>query len=103
MGNINEKDKIRFQRITALKQVLEHVDDPHYYEGIDIDVEALEEEFVYAIIGQDWYVALSASMEIKSDIILLDERAQIEFDEAMRKVTEYRESIVRKTGGLING
>ena len=103
MGNINEKDKIRFQRITALKQVLEHEDDPHYYEGIDIDVEALEEEFVYAIIGQDWYVALSASMEIKSDIILLDERAQIEFDEAMRKVTEYRESIVRKTGGLING
>ena len=103
MGNINDKDKIRFQRITAIKQVLEHEDDPHYYEGIDVDVEALEEEFVYAIIGQDWYVALSASMEIKSDIILLDERAQVEFDEAMRKVAEYRDSIVRKSGGLING
>ncbi len=103
LGPVKDADKIRMQRITAIRLVLENEDDPDYYEGLDIDVASLEEDLQYVIISQDWFVALDSQMEIKSDIIPLDERAQVEFDEAMRKVTEYKESILAKSGGLTNG
>ena len=101
-GEVTIEDKINLQRISAIKQILLNSDNPEYINGIDIDVIALDEELVYAIIGQDWYITLNSNMEIKSDIINLDERAQLEFDEAMRKVEEYKNSMA-VTGGLKNG
>ncbi len=103
VGTLSDRDKIKLQRITAIKQLLEHEDDPSYLKGIDIDTEALEEEYVYVIIGQDWFISLNTDLEIKSDIIPLDERAQLEFDEAMQKVIEFKENNYGMSGGLANG
>ena len=110
-GNISDRDKIKLQRITAIKKLLEHEDDPSFFEGIDIDVTALEEELVYTIIGQDWFITLNSRLEIISDIIPLDERAQVEFDEAMERIEAIKESLIQNNsmvdtvtdGGLKNG
>lgn len=101
-GNLTINDKINLQRINAIKQIIEHEDNPEYVNGIDIDINALEEVNVYTIIGQDWFITLNENNEIKYDIIPLDERAQIEFNEAMEKIEEYRNNL-NKSGGLING
>ncbi len=110
-GNLTDRDKIKLQRITAIKKILEHEDDPTFFESIDIDVAALEEEYEYTLIGQDWFIALNSKLEIISDIITIDERAQVEFDEAMKRIVSLKEKIIEEQtlidtvddGGLKNG
>lgn len=103
VGDLSDSMKINLQRITAIRQVLENEEDPEYLKGIDIDTDALDEIYVYTIIGQDWFIALDSNLNIKSDIITLDDRAQLEFDEAMQKVEAFKAGKYTITGGTPNG
>ena len=103
VGDLSDSMKINLQRITAIRQVLENEEDPEYLKGIDIDTDALDEIYVYTIIGQDWFIALDSNLNIKSDIITLDDRAQLEFDEAMQKVEAFKTGKYTMTGGTPNG
>ena len=103
VGNLNEIEKINLQRITAIRLLLENEDNPDFINGIDIDTTALNDKYVYTIIGQDWFIALDVSGKIKFDIITLDDRAQIEFDEAMEKVEAFKQGKYTMIGGITNG
>ena len=101
-GEISKENKIKLQRIVAIKTILEHESDPSIIEGIDIDITGLEENLIYVIIGQDWFVALNSDLEIKSDIIPLDDRAQKEYEEALKRIEEYKNTCIKEVGGITN-
>ena len=109
IGDLSSEDKINLQRISAIRGAIDYSNNnpeyriQDYLMNIDFDIEALDQEYVYTIIGQDWFIALNTRMEIKSDIISLDDRAQLEFDEAMKKVEAYKAGDYTMSGGLING
>ena len=98
--NIDDEVKISMQRISALKLCLENKDDMDYYKRFDIDVYALESLYEYVIMGQDWFVALNSDMEIISDYIPFDNRYLEEFNAALEKIENIRESL--KMGGVLN-
>ena len=89
---------MRLQRITAIKDCLEHKEEPEYYKTIDIDIQKLEKEYEYVIIGQDWYVTLDKEQELSYDFIPGDERAKEEIQEALAKIDNLKST--KKAGNL---
>ena len=99
---VTDEIKILMQRVDAIKVCIEQKDTPDYYKSIDFDFELLEKEYAYAIIGQDFYVALDMNGNIVKNIAIQDERALEEFNNAIIKVEEYKQSS-GLVGGMSNG
>lgn len=97
--NIGNEVKILMQRIDVLRTSVE-TQDPEYYKSVDYDFEILENEFVYAIIGQDFYVALDVNGNIRHNIAVKNEDAIKEYEEALETVEQYK---INRSGGLTNG
>ena len=90
------------QRINAIKECLENKDYPEYYKTIDFDYEFDEKEYIHAIIGQDWYVALDSSGNIIHNIAIQNSNSIEELNEALAKINEIKEA-KQKVGGFSNG
>lgn len=99
---INDSVKISTQRISAIKACLENKSNPEYYKTINIDYETLEQEYLYIVLGQDWYVSLDTNGEIRYDIAVQSEKALAELQEALDKVNKLKEEQIR-IGGFKNG
>ena len=96
---INEDIKILIQRVNAIKDCLEHKELKDYYMSIDFDEDILTSRFEYAIIGQDYYVALQTNGTIISNCIFEKEEALNEYNNAIEMVEQYKKDIIGM-GGL---
>lgn len=99
---ITDGTKISMQRITSIKQCLENKENKDYYKIIDFDYEILETTYIYAIIGQDWFVALDINGNIIHDIAVQNEHSIEELNEAIAKISTIKEE-QQKIGGFTNG
>ena len=99
---ITDGIKISMQRITSIKQCLENKENKDYYKTIDFDYEILDTIYVYAIIGQDWYVALDNNGNIIHEIAVQNEHSIEELNEAIAKISTIKEE-KQKIGGFTNG
>ena len=99
--NITDTVKILIQRVDAIKECLSRKDVPYYYMSIDYDFDILEQEYVYVIIGQDFYVALDIDGNIIKNIAVDREDALEEYASAIEKVEAYKQSL--SSGGKSNG
>ena len=96
--NIDNKEKILIQRINLLGKCKESSNN-EYYKYADFDFEILETDFVYIILGQDFYVALDNQGKIINNIISEEEEAKKEYEGALEKISEYKD---RMLGGTNN-
>jgi hypothetical protein len=96
---IDENIKILIQRVDAIKDCLEHKGLKDYYMSIDFDVDILSSRFEYAIIGQDYYVALQTNGTIISNCIFEKEEALNEYNNAIEMVEQYKNDTMGM-GGL---
>ena len=99
---ITDGIKISMQRITSIKQCLENKENKDYYKTMDFDYEILDTIYVYAIIGQDWYVALDSNGNIIHEIAVQNEHSIEELNEAIAKISTIKEE-KQKIGGFTNG
>ena len=90
---IDMKVKILMQRISAFKLCLSNKDDPEYCKKIGYDINMFADEFMYVIIGQDYYVALKTDGTIVSDYVFNREDTLAEYNEATMMVEQQRNSI----------
>ena len=97
--NIGNEVKILMQRIDVLRTSIE-TQDSEYYKSVDYDFEILENEFVYAIIGQDFYVALDVNGNIRHNIAVKNEDAIKEYEEVLETIEQYK---MNRSGGHTNG
>lgn len=91
-NEIDTKVKILMQRVKAIKSCLSNPD-PNFYNCIDIDLDQLEHEYIYAIIGEDWYVALNSNLEIEKEQIEVDERSYDEIAEAITRIEQLKQTL----------
>ena len=99
---IDRTIRVLMQRINAIKECLENKDYAEYYKTIDFDYEFDEKEYIHAIIGQDWYVALDSSGNIIHNIAIQNSHSIEELNEALAKINEIKET-KQKVGGFSNG
>ena len=97
--NITDSIKVLFQRVKLIKETIE-LGNLSRVKTIDFDMDNLENEYVFAIVGQDFFVALDKKGVITHDIAILTEESQKEYQEARDQVTEVKKEL---TGGMENG
>lgn len=91
---INQEVMVKIQRIDAIKECLQNKDNPNYYLCIDFDFDLLDTKMVYVIIGQDFYVALTSDNQVIKNIAVDSVEGNLEYNEAIKKVEEYKEHLV---------
>lgn len=99
---VNNEVKVLMQRVSSIKQCIEHSEDQEYYKTIDLDYDFMDTEYLYVIIGQDWYVSLDKNGNIKYDIAIQNEHSIEELNEALAKIHKTKEEKL-KAGGFTNG
>lgn len=92
MNDFNEHIKI--QRITVLKECLNHKEHPLYYQGCDIDINELENEYLKIYLGQDWYITLDKDYNIKYDFIPTCDEAEREMNEALKEIEDFKNNLL---------
>jgi hypothetical protein len=98
---ISDNIKVLIQRIDAIKVCIQECENnPYYYKSIDFDFEILENEYSYAILGQDFYVALDMNGNIIKNIAVENERSLAEYNDAINKVELFKQNMV--LGGMKN-
>lgn len=85
------KTHINIQRIKCLKECIINNNDKEFYQKIDIDVNELETNYLRIFLGQDWFVTIDENYNIEYAIILGDERAKQELDEAIKNANLIKE------------
>ncbi len=99
---ITETEKILIQRVDAIKSIRENSNDPEYYRTIDFDEKLMNSELVYAIIGQDFYVAIDSNLNLIHNSFGTTEESQKEYEEAIKTAQTHLNSIA-VNGGFKNG
>ena len=61
----------------------------------------LTEELIYCISNQDWYIWVDSNLEIHEELITVDKRAVIEYNEAKSKVAEFVTNVTNERVGAI--
>ncbi len=96
---ITDSIKVLFQRVNLIKETIE-LGNLSRVKTIDFDMDNLENEYVFAIVGQDFFVALDKKGVITHNIAILTEESQKEYQEAIDQVTEVKNELA---GGMENG
>lgn len=97
--NITDSIKVLLQRINLIKETIE-LGNLSRVKTMDFDMDILDNEYMFAIIGQDFFVALDKNGVITHNIAILTEESQKEYQEAIDQVTEVKKEL---TGGMENG
>lgn len=101
-GEIDNNKHINIQRIKVLKSCVENKNDKDYFKNADIDLLELEREYIHVILGQDFVVTIDKDYEIRYDLIKGDKRAEIEFNDALKKMESLKQELTTRIGGRVN-